>query len=90
MADFKASRPKVDPNWPERLRRDKVSEEEATLEEPKEEDLPPKPLGERLATDEELEAEEEPGDEEEDPEDVLPPESAALDDTVDDQEADGG
>ena len=85
----RVSRPKIDPNWPERAiekGRELMSDEE--LEEPKEEDLPPKPLGERLATDEELEAEEEPGEEEVPEEEILPPESAAMDDTVDDQEDD--
>ena len=59
------------------------------FEEPKEEDLPPKPLVERLATDEELKAEPEPPEGEPVPEEeILPPESAEQDDTVDDQEDD--
>ena len=64
-----------------------MSDEE--LVEPKEEELPPKPLGERLATDAELEAEPEPPPGDEVPvEELLPSESAAMDDTVDDEEDD--
>ena len=47
-------------------------------------------VGEDLPDDDELEAEPEPGEEKVPEEEILPPESAALDDTVDDQEADEG
>ena len=59
------------------------------LREPKEQELPEKPPADRAATDEELETEPMPPEGEAPPEEeILPAESAAMDDTVDDEEDD--
>jgi hypothetical protein len=57
--------------------------------EPREDELPPKPpISDPMPTDAELEADSEPGEEDVPEEDVMSPEQAAGDDTVDDAEHD--
>lgn len=59
------------------------------LTEPNEDELPPKPpIDERLATDEELEAEDLPGDQELTENDFMPEQVAEELSTVDDRESD--
>lgn len=63
----------------------------AMNDEPDEESLPPKPpITDPMPTDDELEAEPEPGEEDVPEQEFLDPETAAADDTVDDTERDDG